>query len=215
MSTEGLRQRGKGKSTSHTTQEQTPSKSDDVHDKSEDKPKGSEIPSLEHYEKDQQWHTQRTPRVRGVVWVKLGLALGILLYIHFAIEEIPFFSPRGILQEVLGAHYQTLSLVQNLLPRGCALAIIFPMFVGLLLSSLFALVMLEDSRWRFRPAMFSMLPIYLGGTWVLMMCVTWTAAMMPLNSWASVWVLPAMSSDEVRHVAPPPACPQLQLLHRH
>ncbi len=199
MSTEGLRQRGKGKIASSPSQDENPSKPDDVPvKKPEDKPKATDLPSRDNIEeRDRQRHVLRSPQVKGVVWVKFGVALSILLYIHFAIEEMPFFSLSGIVQEVIGAHYQTFSLVQNLLPRGCALVILLPMLMGLLLSFLFALVMLEDSRWKFRPAMLSMLPVYLGGTWVLMMCVTWTVAMMPLNSWATVWALPAMSMDEV------------------
>ena len=132
-----------------------------------------------------------------MTWVKGGLAIGVLLYIHFAVEEIPFFSISGVLSEFLGAHHQTQAIVSNLLPRGCALIILCPMLVGLLLSMLFTLVILEESNWKPSIGMLTMIPVYLGGTWLLMMGATWMTSLMPMNSWASVWALPAMTPQEV------------------
>ena len=198
-STEGLRQRSKGKSTSHASVDTPPSETkskDNKQDKASD-----EEPLNEKESQNQPRKARRGPFVRGVTLAKFGVAFAILLYIHLMVEEMPFFSLSAIATEITATHSQTWALTTNLLPRGCALAILFPLGAGLLLSTLFSLVMLDESHWKPKPAMLVMLPVFLAGTWLLMMGTTWMLTMTPMNSWASVWALPAITAHEV--LAPP------------
>jgi hypothetical protein len=195
--TEGLRQRGKGSKVEPKAEtEPAPAQ---AADKEEHKPQhtGSGKQATAQNDQERQRRIQRGPYVRSVTWVKGGLALGILLYIHFAVEEIPFFSLTGVLSEFVSAHFHTQALVSNLLPRGCALFILGPLGVGLLLSLLFTLVIMEENNGKFSTSMLVMVPVFLGGTWLLMMGATWMVALMPMNSWTSVWAMPAMTPQEV------------------